>query len=101
MTSGRPFSDHEQAYILEHAPTRISWGQVARELEREFPTDNGGSRDGKSVRNWYRRYRHVEGKRADVSATVPADVAARIRRAGLSADDVGDIITIALMRSPA
>lgn len=96
MTSGIPFSDREKAYIVEHAPTRPSWGALAAALVREFPEDGGGSRDGKSVRNWHRRYMLRAGKMSEVKAEVPIDLAVRIRHAGLSPAEIGLLVAVGL-----
>lgn len=53
MTSGLKFSPAEQAHILKYA-YRKSWSHIARDLSRLYPDDNGGYRNGESVRNWYR-----------------------------------------------
>jgi len=96
VTSGRPFSDPEKAYIIEHAPTRQSWGRLAADLVREFPAESGGYRDGKSVRNWYRRHEHETT--AKIAIVIPVDVAERLRTAGLSPVEIGALVVRGLGR---
>ena len=44
----RDFSPREEAYIRAHA-REISWAQIARDLGRLYPEDNGGSRSRGAV----------------------------------------------------
>lgn len=44
----------------------------------------------------YRRFEHLAGVRVTVAADVPADVATRIRTAGLSPVEVGAIVAAGL-----
>ena len=44
----RDFSDREIAYIRAHAGVE-SWSQIARDLGRLYPGDNGGSRSRGAV----------------------------------------------------
>jgi len=94
------FSEQEQDYIIANAPYRASWGALARDLERKFPEDNGGKRNSKSVRNWYRIKVHGDGESVKICADVPKSLAVQIQIRGLTAIDVGKIIIEAL-RKPA
>lgn len=94
MTSGRPFSEREQAHILRFAYTR-TWGAIARDLCTRFPEDNGGNRSGYGVRNWVRAQEHAAGL-VTVRTRVPADVAARLRTAGLSPVEAGALLAAGL-----
>lgn len=94
MASGVPFSDDEKRFIVDHAPTRSSWGALAAEMARACPTN--GRRNGVAIRNFYRRHQFAEGKRVTVAADVSADVATRIRTAGLSPIEVGAIVAAGL-----
>jgi hypothetical protein len=93
VTSGRKFSENEQRYILDNAHA-MSWGQLARDLAEKFPRDNGGCRDGRSVRNWYRSRDRDE--KSTIEVEVPAAIADRIRVAGLSPADIGALVTLGL-----
>jgi len=44
----RDFSPREEAYIRTHA-REISWAQIARDLGRLYPEDNGGHRSRGAV----------------------------------------------------
>lgn len=92
------FSDNEKEYIKTNAPYRASWGSLARDLERMFPEDNHGKRNGKYIRDWYRLEVHREGEQAIISAEVPATIAAEIKYRGLSPADVGQILADGLKR---
>lgn len=95
------FSDHEKDYIRTNAPYRASWGSLARDLERMFPEDNQGRRNGKYIRDWYRLETHREEEQAVVEAEVPATIAAEIKYRGLSPADVGQILADGLRKRAA
>lgn len=59
--AGNPikFSDDEIAFILTHqgpGPEHLSWGDIARHLNREFFTYNKGKRGRDSVYGWMMNY---------------------------------------------
>jgi hypothetical protein len=94
MASGVPFSEAEKRFIVDHAPTRSSWGALAAEMARACPTN--GRRNGVAIRNFYRRHQFAEGKRETVAADIPIDIAAQLRATGLSPVEIGALVVAGL-----
>lgn len=93
MTSGKPFTAEERAYIADHAYT-MSWGRIADELEERYP-EAGGRRHPRSIRNYVRR-RDLKGEFVSLTVTVPFDVALQIRDAHMTPADMGSLLVVGL-----
>jgi hypothetical protein len=51
---GRPLTDQEKAFIDSHEAMMFN-GQIAQELARRYPQDNGGYRCQKSITKYLQR----------------------------------------------
>ncbi|WP_292366064.1 hypothetical protein [Methanoculleus sp. UBA208] len=92
MPRNRTFTPREQAYILSHAGKK-SWGEIARDLGRLYPQDNGGRRSRKGVQGFALQ------KRARVSVVRQVRVpAALVDGLDLSNQDLSKILTESLVR---
>lgn len=63
MTSGKPFSPREIAFVKTHLHEKYP-SVIARALGQYFPEDNGGSRGTKSVSKLMQKLREPEKKPA-------------------------------------
>jgi len=61
MTSGKPFSPNEIAFVRSHLHEKYP-SVIARALGQYYPEDNGGSRSTKSVAILMQKLREPEKK---------------------------------------
>jgi len=57
---GRPFTENELDYIREHKDCKFA-SEMAIELVKLFPNDNGGSRNPVSIKHALKRLAEQEG----------------------------------------
>lgn len=61
MTSGKPFSPNEIAFVRAHLHEKYP-SVIARALGQYYPEDNGGSRSTKAVSKLMQKLREPEKK---------------------------------------
>lgn len=68
MTSGKPLSQREKAFIEQWADERFP-AVIARHLGAYYAEDNGGSRSTQTIRNYIREVKAREQKRQKPART--------------------------------